>query len=346
MSDPHEKHRGNDSMARRSWMPGVILACVMLVAGGSAASERPRAVVVLAESAESERTEELLQALAAHLVDSGIEPRVVVVDPPPECPPASDDISYEQHLAEGVVSLVWLSDDGARLCTLTPEIDSTVNRRDLPDSGEGWTARSEVAASMVYSELEPLVRRDEGTGTDQSGEPIRLGLAPRVGLDVPTSDLDPFLVAALEVDVFLPVLDRRLVLALDLSFTMPRHSGSGSDPRIGGEYRYELEVLQLKAALDIVFRLASNESMPIPFVGVGPICQYVRAVQTTSIAAGENTEWSLEPGFEVLAGLDIPLGPGFVLFEVRYVFSALAHRLTGDTNAGNVTTAAGYRFVF
>ena len=336
----------NDELATRALVTSALLTAVLLLAPITAASERTRTVVVLAGPGETERTDELRQALTAHLIDSGFEPRVTTVDRRPDCPPEPGDTSYEQHLTQDIVSLVWLSDDGDRFCALTPEIDATVNQRELPDSGEGWAARSDVAASMVYSELEPLVRRDDVSNRDQGAGQIRFGLAPRVGLDVPTSDLEPFLVAALEVDFFLPILERRLALAIDMSFTRPHHSGSGSDPRIGGEYKYEIDVLQLKAALDIVLRLASNRSFPIPFVGLGPICQYVRTTQTTSIASGENTEWSIEPGFEVLAGLDIPLGPGFLLFDFRYVFSDLAHRFTGDTNAGNVTSAAGYRLVF
>ncbi|MBW2277195.1 MAG: hypothetical protein JRF63_06865, partial [Deltaproteobacteria bacterium] len=287
----------NDELATRARATCALLTASLLFAASTTASERPRTVVVLAGPGETERTDELHQALTAHLIDSGFEPRVTTVDRRPDCPPEPGDNSYEQHLTQGVVSLVWLSDDGDRFCTLTPAIDDAVNQRDLPDSGEGWAARSDVAASMVYSELEPLVRRDDDSDRDQGAEQIRFGLASRVGLDVPTSDLDPFLVAAVEIDFFLPVLERRLVLAIDMSFTKPSHSGRGTDPRIGGEYKYEIDVLQLKAALDIVFRLAGNREFPIPFVGLGPICQYVRTTQTTSIANGENTEWTIEPGF-------------------------------------------------
>jgi hypothetical protein len=326
----------------------VLCSLILLGAADAAASERPRQVLVLAGPGEAERTAELRQALTAHLIDSGFEPRVVTLERAPACPPAPDDDSAERHLSDRVVSVVWLSDTGDRFCMLTPEIDDRVRQREIPDSGEGWAARSEVAAAMLYSEVEPLVRRGAGEPEDRSRSDRAgwLAMALRIGFDVPTSDLDPFLVAALEVDVFPPVIDRRLALALDVSFTRPGLSGRGSDPRIGGEYSYEVEVLQLKAALDVILRLGSDRLAPIPFLGLGAICHYLRTEQTTSITPAENTEWSFEPGFEVLAGLDVPLGPGFVVFDFRFVYSDLDHLLTGDSNAGNVTTAAGYRLFF
>ena len=345
MSSSNARYPGTAATATRATVSCALLACALLLVE-TAAAERPRNVLVLAGPGESERTSDLKQALTAHLIDSGVEPRIVHVDERPDCPPVPGDKSYEQQLGDDSISLVWLSDEGDKLCTLTPEIDDQINVRELPDSEEGWASRSDAAASMIYSELEPLVRRRDESERVGRTEQGWFGIAPRIGLDVPTSDLDPFMVAALELDFFLPIWNRRIALAVDLSFTRPSHSGRGFDPRIGGEYRYEVDVLQLKGALDLVFRFAERETTPIPFMGLGAVCQYILTEQTTTIAAGENTEWSFEPGFEVLAGLDIALGPGFILFDIRYVFTDLRHRFTGDTNAGNVTTAAGYRLIF
>jgi hypothetical protein len=345
MSHSDARYPAATSFAARAAASCTAIVCLLLL-GPEVAAERPRTVLVLAGPGESERVDELEHALTAHLIDSGAEPRIATLARSPKCPPEPGDTSHEQHLAGDVISLVWLSENGNQICTFTPEIDDRVNARELPDTGEGWASRSDVAASMVYSEIEPLVRREGDSGRAASGEPSRFAVAPRIGFDVPTSDLTPFLVAALELDLFLPVWNRRVALALDLSFTRPSHSGSGSDPRIGGDYRYEVHVLELKAALDIVFRLADKGSTAIPFLGVGAVCQYLLTEQTTTIAAGENTEWSFEPGFEVIAGLDVALGPGYLVFDIRYVFTELDHRFTGDTNAGNATTAVGYRLVF
>lgn len=172
------------------------------------------------------------------------------------------------------------------------------------------------------------------------------GVAPRVGLDIPTSKLGLFVVPAIEFDLFLPVLSRRLVVALDTSFTWPRQDGSGNDPRVGGDYDYDIDVLELKFALDAIFRFFDETHRFVPFAGLGPAMQYLRSKQTTSLDKGENTEHNVEFGFEVLGGVDFKLGPGYVVGDVRFVYTDLDHKLTGDTNAGNVTIAVGYRFVF
>jgi hypothetical protein len=175
----------------------------------------------------------------------------------------------------------------------------------------------------------------------------KFGLAPRVGLDIPTSKLNPFVVLALEFDVFLTVLDNRLVVALDFSFTYPREDGSGTDERVAGAYDWELKVLELKWALDAIWRFFPPDRKITPFAGLGFALQYLRTAQTTSIpGTGENTEANAEPGFEILGGVDFKLGIGYLFGDVRFVFTKLDHHFVGDTNAGNVTICVGYRFVF
>jgi hypothetical protein len=334
------------SRVKEACLPLLALAALAAAlaspAGPARAADRIGAIAVLSGPDDAERSEELRQAIAARLSDAAVEVRIVETDRRPACPPGPGD-DVERHLTEETLSLVWISDDGTGFCTLTPELGTTARRRKIPDTGEGWPARCETAASMVYSEVAPLV------STEAEPEPParapRFAVAPRIGFDVPTSDLNPFLVAGLELDLFLPLLDRRLVLALDTSYTRPSHSGVGSDPRIGGEYSHRIDVHQLKVALDVILRFTDDRPGPVPFVGLGPVMHYLRTEQTTSITGYENTEWNLEPGFEALIGLDIPLGPGFLLFDFRYIYTDLNHRFAGDSNAGNTTTAVGYRII-
>lgn len=208
-----------------------------------------------------------------------------------------------------------------------------------------------LLAAPVLAQDEPFAE-DEGEAAEPTVElttpssGLGFGIAPRVGLDIPTSELKPFVVAALEVDLFLPVLDRRLVAALDFSFTYPRTDGQGNDPRVGGDYTYDIKVLELKWALDVIFRFFDDTHTIIPFAGVGFALQYLKTTQETSFDSAENTEHNAEPGFEILGGADFKLGPGYIFGDVRFVFTKLDHKFTGDTNAGNVTICAGYRFVF
>jgi hypothetical protein len=201
-------------------------------------------------------------------------------------------------------------------------------------------AAAQADAADAGGEDEPTVELT----TPSSG--WGFGVAPRVGLDIPTSELKPFVVAALELDLFLPVLDRRLLAAFDFSFTYPRTDGEGNDARVGGDYDYDIKVLELKFALDVIFRFFDDTHKIIQFAGLGFALQYLKTTQETSFDSAENTEHNAEPGFEILGGVDFELGPGYVFGDVRFVFTKLDHKFTGDTNAGNVTICAGYRFVF
>jgi hypothetical protein len=173
-----------------------------------------------------------------------------------------------------------------------------------------------------------------------------VGVAPRVGLTVPTSKLGPMVVGGLAVDVALPVLDGRLVVALDGTITRPSADGSVNDDRIGGAGDYDVAVTEAKVGLDVIYRVFGPERSLIPFVGAGPVLHMLRTTQTTSFAPGENTAQSTEIGFELLGGADFRVGPGYVLGEARVVYSNLDHLFTGNTNAGNVMISAGYRVVF
>jgi hypothetical protein len=177
-------------------------------------------------------------------------------------------------------------------------------------------------------------------------EPWHFAIAPSVGLVVPSSKLGATVVGGLELDLALPVLDHRLVVAVDASITRPTHSGGGSDPRVGGAYTYDLGVTELKVGLDLVFRFLTAQDPIVPYLGAGPILHMLRTTETSDLAPGENSEQSTQVGFEVVGGVDVRLGPGLVLGEARYVYSALDHLWTGDSTAGNLTIGVGYRIVF
>jgi opacity protein-like surface antigen len=173
-----------------------------------------------------------------------------------------------------------------------------------------------------------------------------VGVAATVGVTVPTSDLGAMVVGGLELDLALPVLERRLVIALAATLTRPATSGTGTDPRVGGAYEYDLAVTELKLGLDLVYRFFTAERDLVPYLGAGPLLHFLRSTETTTLAPGDNTEQGTALGFEVLGGLDYRLGPGLLLGELRYVYSKLDHLWTGDASAGNVVIAVGYRLVF
>lgn len=172
------------------------------------------------------------------------------------------------------------------------------------------------------------------------------GLAASVGATIPTSDLGAMVVGGLELDYALPVLDRQLLLGLTATLTRPAASGTGNDTRVGGDYDWDLKVTELKLGLDLVYRFFPQDHAFVPYLGVGPILHFMKSTESTNLAPGDNTEQGTAVGVEVVGGVDYRLGPGLLLGEVRYVWSKLDHLWTGETNAGNVVIAVGYRLVF
>jgi opacity protein-like surface antigen len=179
-----------------------------------------------------------------------------------------------------------------------------------------------------------------------AADPWTASLAPRVGLTVPTSKLGPMVAGGLEVGYALPVLNGQLVLAVDGTLTRPGYTNTVSDPRVGGEGEYELDVTELKLGLGLVYRIFGPEEAFVPFVGAGPALHMLRTTERNDFNPGENTAESSELGFEVVAGADYRMGPGYLLGEARVLYSDLDHLYTGDSNAGNVVLSVGYRAVF
>lgn len=172
-----------------------------------------------------------------------------------------------------------------------------------------------------------------------------VGITPTMGMNVPTSQLGLFVVGGLELDVFLPVADHRLVLALGGTITRPSHDGKGTDPRTG-DYTFTVRETELKVGLDVVWRFFTEERALVPYAGLGPILHMLRSTETNSLGPGQNTGQSTKPGFELVGGADYKVGPGRLLAEARLVYSTLDHQISGDTNAGNVIVSVGYRLLF
>jgi len=61
------------------------------------------------------------------------------------------------------------------------------------------------------------------------------------------------------------------------------------------------------------------------------------------LPAGETSRAILE---HLGGGVDLRAGPGFVVGEVRVVYSGLDNLLAGGSNAGNLVVATAYRLVF
>lgn len=177
--------------------------------------------------------------------------------------------------------------------------------------------------------------------------PWTVGVAPRVGVAIPTSKLGAFVIGGVQIDYVPSFASHRVMLGLDLSLTRPGYDGSVMDPRIpGGMGTYAVHETEGVVAVTVAYRFASADHRVVPWLGAGPLLHLLQTVESTSLAPGNNTAISTELGVEVLGGADVRLGPGFLVGGVRYAYSRLAHPLTGSTNAGEVSLELGYRLVF
>ncbi|MDB4954787.1 MAG: hypothetical protein JWO36_2356 [Myxococcales bacterium] len=178
-------------------------------------------------------------------------------------------------------------------------------------------------------------------------QPWSVGVAPRVGVSIATSKLGPFVIGGLQVDVATPIAAHRLLVGVDLSVTRPSYDASAMDPRIpSGAGMYTIKETELVVGLVATYRLSSGERSFVPWVGGGPVLHMLKTNETTTLAPGDNTATSTELGVEVFGGADLRVGKGFLVGDLRLVYSKLDHPLTGSTNAGKVGIAVGYRFVF
>jgi hypothetical protein len=175
----------------------------------------------------------------------------------------------------------------------------------------------------------------------------QFGIQPRLGVVVPTSKLGATVLGGLELDYALSALEHRLVLGLDVSLARPSHDGTVMDPRITPMTAdYTVHETELSLALLASYRLTGQGSSFVPWIGIGPMLHLLKTTETATLAPGENTATSTEIGVELGGGADLRAGPGFVTGDVRVAYSQLDHVLTGSTNAGKITLAAGYRVVF
>ena len=209
------------------------------------------------------------------------------------------------------------------------------------EPGTAGEAQAEPVAAQLEAGMDVQVESLSST------EPTwNIGLAPRIGLAVPTSKLSPFVSLGLEIGYRLPAMEKRLSVLLDVAYTKPSHDETLNDPRVGGDANFEIDESEFKVGLGGSFRLFTDEKALVPWAGVAAVMQRLSSTETNALAPGENTSTDTRFGGELSAGADYRLGPGYALGEARMVLTDLDDLITGNSNAGNVNLSLGYRLVF
>lgn len=209
--------------------------------------------------------------------------------------------------------------------------------------GTSWIAAAQPAEPTTSQPPAPSV--DASAGSKGPGKHWTVGIAPRVGVTIPTSKLGAMAVVGVHVGAAVAARGK-LVVGFDASWSRPGRDGSVMDPRVPSPATYSIDQSEILVGLSVGYRLAGAEKKLVPWIAGGPILHVLHTRETTSIAPGENTARAVEAGLQVGGGVDFLVGPGFVVGDLRVIYSPLDNVLTGDSNAGNVVVAGGYRLVF
>ncbi|MCY1035194.1 outer membrane beta-barrel protein [Corallococcus sp. BB11-1] len=173
-----------------------------------------------------------------------------------------------------------------------------------------------------------------------------LFLAPKVGFIKTTTSLGGDLYLAGEVGYLTPLLQRRLALVLEVNFHRPSTTGTLRGPQLDNlgqavERPYTLAQREVAIQLSAVFRLPRGLGPLTPYFGAGPGLYLHRA--TVEVFDSTASESGGGLGFQALAGVELPLGPGGAFVEAHYHFAPVNLLTTGEVNVGGVLAALGYR---
>ena len=131
-----------------------LLGSLVLAATPAAHADVDRSVALLVEIPDraEQPWEELRRAIESHLSPHAVDVRLVPLDGR-----EPDVVAREQLVDPAVVAVTWLDQDEQRMLLLVPALGTNETPRAVPGGREGWAARCEVLASILLSELEPLL---------------------------------------------------------------------------------------------------------------------------------------------------------------------------------------------
>ena len=146
----------------------------------SLAGEQDPATAVLFHGEDSGRAgewEDLRRAVEAHLSPYAVRVQSTAVPGLQTTPEATPGPCGPDRVA-----CIWLDESSATLQMWIPSLGEHTRTRSLPDRDDGWLARCEMVASIVLSELEPVL------GGFPSPPPSATGAAPSAA---PSAEASP-----------------------------------------------------------------------------------------------------------------------------------------------------------
>lgn len=182
---------------------------------------------------------------------------------------------------------------------------------------------------------------------EEPDKPKEFLLGARIGaiFPEPFNKLDANFLLDVELAWQLPVLDRKLGLFFDASYSRPTESGTRPDARLaGGTESYSLYID------DLGFTLGAQVVLPIKskllfIAGVGAKMHLTHSVINANAMGtdlGTNTEDNTRFGVVVRVAGGYRVGPGAIVVEAHFEYTPIDHLITGDNNTGHLSIQAGY----
>jgi len=211
-----------------------------------------------------------------------------------------------------------------------------------------------LIATLVstFALLAPLSAFAQDAGADTQPDPKAAKdkgfmLGARVGGIAPFNGLSPNARVGVELGYFMPLAKGSLGFAADVDFAAPKSHGTKTgDPRVpGATYDWHLTEQQLAIMPVVMYRFTALKPI-VPYAGIGPRINFLRSnVKGSSggMVIEETTEQSAAVGIGIPVGAELRLGPGSLLAELLFEYSALDHVATGTTSTGGLSLSGGYR---
>jgi len=295
--------------------------------------------------------------IRASLRGSTSEKKIRLMPGPP------DEISIEASQDNGKVNVRVCVEDVFANPVILPEPRLTVDGVEhvlIPLSGEGcYRARVNPAPSSASISIEASSGRRKKTIEYWIVDPWLAGL--RIGyminlVDILGHNLNTFLgfPFSVEFGYALPVLGRRLLVMADVSYIYIQSELYNRRSEYGYDQILEIEMHAMEVALGARYYFI-KQSTWLPYV---ELLAGFRALKGDNInRPGQGTEikqtvfgftWSLHAA----AGIEMRLGPGRLLLDLRYIESPtdMPSQFSDDyrfrANAGGLTPSVGYRVTF
>lgn len=144
---------------------------------------------------------------------------------------------------------------------------------------------------------------------------------------------------------YAPFEERRVQFFLDLGYSRPQMTLTGTDPRLAaGDYQSTLLMQDLSTTVGAAYFFTPPSSTWVPYAGAGLRVHFLKAEVTGASASafGLNTETDTRFGGVLFGGAGFHLGPGLLLGELAVGYAPIGQRVTGVSNVGALSVLLGY----